>query len=65
VVSTVGVVTTDGPGGRFGLTMCKIAGQHCFGSHVLLIGEVVAALMNESRALSYHDRKYCQLEVRQ
>jgi flavin reductase len=43
---------------------CKIAGQHRFGSHVLFIGEVVAAPMNESRVLIYHDRKYCQLGVR-
>jgi flavin reductase (DIM6/NTAB) family NADH-FMN oxidoreductase RutF len=148
-VSTVGVVTTDGPGGRFGLTVssmssvtieppsmlvcihsgspvvaavarnrtfcvnllgerqehisdvfagrnpaananrfacgewtalvtgcpvllsaaasldCKIAGHHRFGSHVLFIGEVVEALMNECRVLIYHDRQYCQLGVRQ
>ena len=44
---------------------CKIAGQHRFGSHVLFIGEVVAAPMNESRVLIYHNRQYRQLRVPQ
>jgi flavin reductase (DIM6/NTAB) family NADH-FMN oxidoreductase RutF len=43
---------------------CKVAVQHPFGSHVLFIGEVVGALMNESRVLAYHDRQYCQVGVR-
>ena len=37
---------------------CRVADQHRFGSHILLIGTVVAVLMNGNRVLLYHDRQY-------
>jgi flavin reductase (DIM6/NTAB) family NADH-FMN oxidoreductase RutF len=37
---------------------CRVADQHRFGSHILLIGTVVAVLMNGCRVLLYHDRQY-------
>jgi hypothetical protein len=46
------------------LSTAKSQVSMAFASLVVLIREIVAALMNESRVLVYRHRKYCQLGVR-